>query len=65
MLLGTADPDGDSAAQQAAFSAAFPALKDRGFFLYLSRIHPKKGCDLLIQRFCGSWFRNFPPISIW
>ena len=33
------------------FLARFPALRERRFFLFLSRIHRKKGCDLLLEAF--------------
>lgn len=48
---GTADVTGDAASQVEAFRAACPALGSRRFLLFLSRIHEKKGCDLLVGAF--------------
>ncbi len=50
--LGTSRPAGSVAVQRAAFFQLFPALKQRRFLLFLSRIHEKKGCDLLLRAFC-------------
>ena len=48
---GTAGPTGDAAAQRALFLEQFPVLRERRIFLFLGRIHEKKGCDTLIEAF--------------
>jgi glycosyltransferase involved in cell wall biosynthesis len=47
--FGTSQPAGDPAKQREIFLARYPALRERRFFLFLSRIHRKKGCDLLLE----------------
>jgi glycosyltransferase involved in cell wall biosynthesis len=49
--LGTLEPTGDGTRQREVFLSRYPALRDRRFFLFLSRIHRKKGCDLLLDAF--------------
>jgi len=48
---GIAGPGADAALQRSAVLARFPELEGRRVFLYLGRIHEKKGCDLLIRAF--------------
>ncbi|MDE5445730.1 glycosyltransferase [Bradyrhizobium sp. CSA207] len=53
---GTSSPPPVTESQERSFREAVPQLKTRPFLLFLSRIHPKKGCDLLIEAFskCAS-----------
>jgi glycosyltransferase involved in cell wall biosynthesis len=47
--FGTTQPVGDPSSQREIFLSRYPALRERRFFLFLSRIHSKKGCDLLLE----------------
>ena len=48
---GASRPPDEGAVLREAFLAAYPEMRGRRFLLYLGRIHPKKGCDLLIRSF--------------
>jgi glycosyltransferase involved in cell wall biosynthesis len=49
--FGTSEPAGDPVGQRESFLSRYPVLRGRRFFLFLSRIHRKKGCDLLLEAF--------------
>lgn len=52
--FGTDEPPPASASQALAFLQACPELNGRRYLLFLSRLHPKKGCNLLLNAFADT-----------
>jgi len=60
---GIQEPQGDPAVQIEAFYSALPKLRNRRFLLFMSRLHAKKGCDLLIDGF-AKVAAEFPGVDL-
>ena len=48
---GTGKPPSNAKALKTLFHESYPDLREKRVLLFLSRIHEKKGCDLLIKAF--------------
>ena len=51
--LGIEEPPTPAESQIATFYDAFPQLREQRFLLFLGRVHPKKGVDLLLEAYAA------------
>ncbi len=58
VAYGTKAPPPDTPALREQFLSAHPQLRGRRHLLFLSRIHEKKGCDLLVRAFAHAAARD-------
>ena len=58
---GTLGPPGDPVEEVAAFHGSLPQLAGEPFLLFAGRLHPKKGCDLLLRGYAAAIRRHTLP----
>ena len=56
--LGTSNPTGEAQREIREFFRSYPHLAGKNLALFMGRIHPKKGCDLLIEAFAKVLLRH-------
>ena len=61
--LGISPPPTETIDSILSSPSQFPELKKRRFLLFFGRIHPKKGCDLLIEAFSRIAY-EYPEVSL-
>ncbi|WP_435418987.1 glycosyltransferase [Parerythrobacter aurantius] len=52
--FGTARPPAFDPAMRSAFGHAVPTLAANRYLLFLGRLHPKKGCEILLEAFAAA-----------
>ncbi|RWX79409.1 glycosyltransferase [Neorhizobium lilium] len=63
VAYGSSGPSADAQGEIAAFHARLPEVSGKRFLLFLSRIHSKKGCDLLLEAF-ASVAGKYPDVDL-
>ncbi len=60
----TGEPPTDHRKQEEAFCKAFPQIASRDYVLFLSRVHHKKGVDVLLEAFAQVYSEPSDPLLV-